>query len=278
MPKKEKKNVNNAKLAFVISPIGATGSPIRKRANQILKHIIEPVVSKSGYETIRADKISKPGIITSQIIEHIINDSLVIADLTGHNPNVFYELAIRHTLRKPVIQIIEEGEVIPFDVSATRTIYINHKDLDSVDRAKRELEQQVKAVEKDQSLVDSPISMAVDLQSFKQSRDPESKAIAELRSYMQDISHMTREIYRRSVESQRATELERLERVIVQHGLTRAFFSSERAAMVYMHDRDLISDQIIRQADGTLLIKAKSRLKHPKPTRIRKDRVRAKKR
>jgi len=198
----EKKKNNDAKVAFVISPIGEPDSPIRKRADQIMKHVIEPVTSKSGYEIIRADKISKPGIITSQIIEHIINDALVIADLTGHNPNVFYELAVRHTLRKPVIQLIEEGQLIPFDVSTTRTIYINHQDLDSVDKAKRELEEQTKAVEKDPTSVDSPISMAFDLQRFKQSRTPESKAIAELRAYLQEVSFMTRELYRARVESQ----------------------------------------------------------------------------
>ena len=201
--KEEKEEKKEEKLAFVISPIGAPDTPIRKRADQILKHVIEPVVSKSGFGTVRADKISKPGIITSQIIEHIMNDALVIADLTDHNPNVFYELAVRHTLRKPVIQIIEEGQLVPFDVSMTRTVYINHQDLDSVDRAKKDLEEQIKAVEKDPTPVDSPISMSFDLQRLGvQSRTPESRAIAELRAYLQEISFMTRELYTARVESQ----------------------------------------------------------------------------
>ena len=203
MPRKKKttanlKNDNDGeKVAFVISPIGEPNSPTRKRADQILNHVIEPVVSDLGYKSVRADKISKPGVITSQIISHLLDDPLVIADLTGQNPNVFYELAVRHTVKKPIIQMIQEGERIPFDVSTTRTIQINHQDLDSVDKAKKELRKQIKAVEKDPTLVDSPISMAVDLQTLKQSSDPESKTLADLRTALQEINQMVKDIHYR---------------------------------------------------------------------------------
>jgi hypothetical protein len=89
MSKKEKK-------CFVISPIGDENSDTRKRSDQIFTYVIEKAVSGFGYTLLRADKISRPGIITSQIIEHILEDELV--DLTGRNPNVFYELALRHGL------------------------------------------------------------------------------------------------------------------------------------------------------------------------------------
>lgn len=190
MPTEGKKSAkdDSKPVAFVISPIGDPDSPERKRADQILKHVIKPVASELGYGVVRADKISKPGIITSQILEHIMNDALVIADLTDHNPNVFYELAVRHTIKKPVIQVIREGQKIPFDVAPTRTIPIDHKDLDSVEEAKKELMNQIKAVEEDPSLVDSPISVAVDLHSLKESDDPTRKTLAELRTYLQGIS------------------------------------------------------------------------------------------
>ncbi|MDH5201744.1 MAG: hypothetical protein OEW69_00580, partial [Nitrospirota bacterium] len=71
---------------FVISPIGEEGSDIRRRADQILRQIIVPGVSACGFEAIRADQISEPGLITTQVIQHIIEDPLVLADLTGSNP------------------------------------------------------------------------------------------------------------------------------------------------------------------------------------------------
>jgi len=112
---------------FVIAPIGEEGSDTRKRSNQVLKHIIVPAAAECGYQAVRADQISEPGIITSQVIQHIINDPLVIADLSEGNANVFYELALRHVLAKPLVQIIRKGERIPFDVAGMRTVPIDHQ-------------------------------------------------------------------------------------------------------------------------------------------------------
>jgi hypothetical protein len=179
------------KLCFVIAPIGEPDSEIRKRSDVVLKHIIHPAVSIKSYKAIRADQISEPGIITTQIIQHIIEDPLVMADLTGKNPNVFYELAIRHALRKPYIQLIQKGERIPFDIAAIRTIEVDHKDLESVDSAKSEIIKQIDTMERNECDIDSPISVAVDLEMLRQSGNPEQRqlvdvlaAVGELRSGM----------------------------------------------------------------------------------------------
>lgn len=129
---------------FVIAPIGEADSDTRKRSDQVLRHIIRPAVESCGYQAIRADEIDKPGVITSQVIQHVVSDPLVIADLTETNPNVFYELAIRHAIRKPLVQIIKKGEKIPFDVAGTRTVHFDHHDLDSVESAKNEIINQIK--------------------------------------------------------------------------------------------------------------------------------------
>ena len=79
------------KSCFVIAPIGEPESETRKRSDQILKHVISPAAIECGYSTTRADQISEPGMITSQVIQHVVDDPLVVADLTERNPNVFYE-------------------------------------------------------------------------------------------------------------------------------------------------------------------------------------------
>ena len=56
------------KSLFIISPIGSKGSDTRIFFNKVRKHIIDPVASEKGYKTKRADEISLPGRITSQII------------------------------------------------------------------------------------------------------------------------------------------------------------------------------------------------------------------
>ena len=168
------------KSCFVISPIGETDSDTRKRADQILKHVIKPAVEQCGYTATRADEIDQPGIITSQVIQRVVEDPLVIADLTERNPNVFYELAIRHALRKPLVQIIKKGEQIPFDVAGTRTVQVNHQDLDSVETAKEEIVNQIRSLEADPSALETPISVALDLQLLRQSEEPGERSLADL--------------------------------------------------------------------------------------------------
>lgn len=112
-------------IAFYISPIGDDGSDTRKHADLFSSSIVEPALEPFGLTLVRADKIDAPGIITRQILEHIIHAKLVVVDMSFQNPNVFYELAIRHLLRKPIVQIIRTRDRIPFDVNQSRTIMID---------------------------------------------------------------------------------------------------------------------------------------------------------
>jgi len=188
------KKTKTKKKCFVIAPIGEEGGEIRERSDKVLEHIIKPTVEECGYESIRADEISEPGIITSQIIQHLIDDDLVIADLTGRNPNVYYELAVRHVVKKSIVQLIQTGESIPFDVAGTRTIHVDHRDLDSVASCKQELVKQIRFVEKDPSRVDTPISVAIDLEYLRKSENPLEKSNAEIISMLQGIRSEISEI------------------------------------------------------------------------------------
>lgn len=160
------------KLCFVICPISDKGTPTHKRSDQVLRHIIEPAAKECGYKAFRADEITAPGIITNQVIDHLINDPLVIADLTDHNANVFYELAVRHAVGKPLVQIIDSQQHIPFDVSQMRTIKFDVHDLDSVANCRKEIVEHIETVEKDPALVDNPISNPISLALYgKELRD-----------------------------------------------------------------------------------------------------------
>lgn len=175
---------------FVISPIGDEDSDTRKRSDQVLKHIIRPAAEACGYKAERADEIDKPGLITSQVITRVVQDELVIADLTEMNPNVFYELALRHAVRKPLVQIIQKGERIPFDVAGTRTIHVDHTDLDSADNARLAIEKQIKALESDPEDMETPISVSLELQHLKQSDNPEDRNLADVISEITEIRQL----------------------------------------------------------------------------------------
>jgi len=84
------------KKCFVICPIDLDGSEVRRRSDQWIRHILTPVLDEVGYQSFRADQMPRPGVITTQIITELVEAPLVIADLSPANPNVLYELAVRH--------------------------------------------------------------------------------------------------------------------------------------------------------------------------------------
>lgn len=135
------------KTCFVISPIGNAGSEIRKNADQLLEHIIKPACEDNNIDVTRSDLIFDNGRIDQKIIEQLDNADLVIADLTKHNPNVFYELGYRYATGKPIIHMIDVSDNIPFDVTTIRTISYDLHDLDIAKRAKDQLSETIKAID-----------------------------------------------------------------------------------------------------------------------------------
>jgi hypothetical protein len=175
------------KTCFVISPIGDEGSETRRRSDLVLKFVITPVAEQCGYKATRADQISEPGQITIQVIDRIVADQLVIADLTDRNPNVFYELAIRHATQKPFIQIIKKGEQIPFDVFGMRTTYLDIQDPQSIEDAKEEIIQTIKNLENNPKNIKTPISVAINLQNLMQSDKPVERSLGDIVSLVSEI-------------------------------------------------------------------------------------------
>lgn len=112
------------KSCFVIGPIGSEESEFRVHADWLYHGIILPVFDEhfKDFQVERADKIATPGMVNSQIINRLHDAELVIADLSFHNANAFYEMSIRHKVGKPIIHMIRKGEAIPFDVIPHRAI------------------------------------------------------------------------------------------------------------------------------------------------------------
>ncbi|MER5353117.1 hypothetical protein ABT093_22635 [Kitasatospora sp. NPDC002551] len=116
------------RTCFVIGPIGDGladhDTPARQSYDQAMEtfeEIIQPACESLGIEPVRADQITQSGEISEQIFRHLLEAEVVIADLTGANPNVTYELALRHLTGRAVIHISEHGQ-LPFDIAAVRTI------------------------------------------------------------------------------------------------------------------------------------------------------------
>lgn len=153
------------RLCFFIGPIGDAGSEYRQHSDLMLETLVRPALEGFGIEVKRADEIQDPGIITKQIFEYLLKARLVVADLSYHNPNVFYELAIRHARNLPVVQMIRKADRIPFDVNQTRTIVVDTTDLYSfvpkIDTYKAEISSHIRRALDDPSSADNPFSALV---------------------------------------------------------------------------------------------------------------------
>jgi len=136
------------KRCFVIMPFSKKGTVEYNRNLSIYQDMIKPVVNECGYEAIRADEMEYLGNITRDIIEHLHKSDLVVADLSGKNANVFYELGVRHALyRSGTIPLIKEGETLPFDIANYRAIFYSIE-LKGPEQFKKELKLRIKAFER----------------------------------------------------------------------------------------------------------------------------------
>jgi predicted transcriptional regulator YheO len=148
------------RACFVIAPLGEPESATRTRTDKLMRHIIRPAAEACKYSPTLATEDERPGLIHNRIVRRIIDDALVIADLTDHNPNVFYELAIRHCYGKPFVQLIVVGQPLPFDISGVQTIRYDLSDPDSVAHARESLTRQIENVDAVGPPVETPVTVA----------------------------------------------------------------------------------------------------------------------
>jgi nucleoside 2-deoxyribosyltransferase len=103
------------KTCFVIGPIGDPNSDVRKRAYLLFDLVIDPAIKECGYRAVRADMIMHElESMTRDIIKHVEEDPMLVADLTGPNPSVMYELGWRSALKKPSVLLIDHKDDFTF--------------------------------------------------------------------------------------------------------------------------------------------------------------------
>jgi hypothetical protein len=166
-------------VCFVIGPIGKDGTAVRKHSDLLFHALVEPVVTPK-YHCLRADMEQKPGLITDAIIQRINESDLVIADFTTLNPNVFYELGIRHAAAKPTIHMAADGTELPFDNAGNRVIFYDLADWHRQKRAQNELRSQLIETEQTEFQVTNPVTQALTIRAFSASADTEENAIANM--------------------------------------------------------------------------------------------------
>lgn len=175
---------------FLIAPIGEVGSDERDRSDGVLDYIVAPAARELGLVAVRADRIAKPGQITRQVIEHVVGARAAVVDLTAANPNVYYEMAVRHTAELPTILVAEDGERLPFDIAQMRTIFFRHDNLKSAAHCRQQIVQHLR--EALGGAVDSPVAASVTVAALQQGGEQEQL----LASLVERVEGQSRELRR----------------------------------------------------------------------------------
>lgn len=174
------------KRCFLITPIGEAGSVHRKRADWIYRHV-QSVCSELNVEADRADMMPGTPMITNRIFEAINSSELCVADFSDLNPNVLYEVGVRHSFRMPIVHLAEEGTKLPFDNAQHDTIFYDLSDVGSVDRLKERLRASLIAMLEPSYQTSNPVTIALGMIEASRSGDSKDKLIAQMAERLSSI-------------------------------------------------------------------------------------------
>jgi hypothetical protein len=168
------------RTCFVVMPFGektdTDGQDID--FDDIYRFFFKKAVEDLGIECIRCDEIEEAGSIHEKMFEHIYQSDVVVVDITSSNPNVYYELGVRHALAKGVTVLIRrKGTNIPFNIQGLQVVEYDQAKFGSIERAKARIHQIIKNG-LNMRISDSPVHAILDLNI-----EPEGKPIGETKFY-----------------------------------------------------------------------------------------------
>jgi hypothetical protein len=149
--------------AFVIMPFSSTNTHSEDEWTDIFEHVFKPAFEEIGYSCERAQPMT--GSITESIVERLRRSWIVLADLTDKNPNVFYELGIRHSLNKRTIIVASGSEHVPSDLRGYWFITYGLKP-GEVARFKAEIKRISEQIEDDPDHIDNAVASYIERENI----------------------------------------------------------------------------------------------------------------
>ena len=179
--------MKNKKKCFVIMPFSSTKSYSEAKWTEIFKYIIKPAVEESGlgYECERS--VAARENIIKGILEALNQANLVIADLTDNNPNVFYELGVRHTLTNRTILIAQGEEHIPFDLKPYPVAFYSESPA-KIAEFKADIKKKLKDIETNPERADNPVADFLQLRNIVLLAHEKRENLKKLSALVSEIS------------------------------------------------------------------------------------------
>ena len=174
-----------ANRCFVIMPYGPRkdidGNEID--FDEVYEFVIKPAVEKAGVECVRCDDFAQPGWIHDRMLRHIWEDGVAVVDISMLNPNVFYELGIRHALRRSVTVLIRrKGTTPPFNIAGMSSIEYTTNPR-GVKEAQDEISRAITAALRDPENVDSLVHKVIPLLDVQEGPDTTPKRLTKVQTF-----------------------------------------------------------------------------------------------
>lgn len=144
--------IQQPKRCFIIMPFSDPEGYAPGHFRKVYEQIIKPAVESAGYEAYRVDENGVSDLITTKIFKAILDCDMTVCDLSSRNPNVLYELGIRHAFDKPVVLITDDKTERIFDIQGISTItYRSSRLYDEVPEDQKKITEAIKANESNSS-------------------------------------------------------------------------------------------------------------------------------
>lgn len=138
----EKKN--KEKKCFIIMPFSSPAGYDDNHFSRVYEYIIKPACEKAGFEPVIAKDTAKTNLIALEILKHIVEYDMALCDISSRNPNVFYELGLRHAFNKKTVLIKDKRTETPFDIASLR--YTEYSETLRVDEVQKTVDQVSKSL------------------------------------------------------------------------------------------------------------------------------------
>jgi hypothetical protein len=177
-------------ICFTIMPFG-------DRFDQYYREVFQPAIEQAGFTPRRADDLMRPGTIVRDIWNYTKEATIILADLTGRNPNVLYELGLAHAIAKPAILVAESIEDIPFDLRHLRVLQYDKNTPNWGEVLKTNIAQSIKEVVEAPLSAVLPAFLEADELRDKKRITRRDKELIELRQELQGLKLQWEEHFER---------------------------------------------------------------------------------
>jgi hypothetical protein len=163
-------------VCFVLMPIADVAGYEPGHFGRVYEHLLKPAIVAAGYVPVRADDAVKTDYIVVGIIQKIVESAMVLCDFSARNPNVMYELGVRHAFNKPVVLIRDRKTEKIFDIQGLR--YAEYDETLRIDAVNRDTLKITTAISETAASGGKDLNSIVQLAGIKTAEVPVGQTIS----------------------------------------------------------------------------------------------------